>query len=291
MELTRRNIPFSITSGLRFFEQAHVKDVAAYLRLLCNPRDELAFKRVVRLLPGIGGRTAERLWKAFDGAVGAEAPRVARALQACAPTVPARGKAACAQLVATLSQLEAAAGHRRPGELLRLLLEADYEDHLKAAYVNYRSRQDDLQQLALFADGFASVAEFLAQVALLTNVEAEAGKESRRDEECLRLSTVHQAKGLEFDVVFVIMLCDGLFPSARSLEMADGEEEERRLFYVAVTRAKDGLYLSYPLMRAGRQGDGAMLQQPSRFLAEVPAALREEWTLHSLGPTAGIAGW
>ena len=124
--------------------------------------------------------------------------------------------------------------------------------------------------------------EFLTQMALLTNVEAEAEQQpANRDDEKIRLSTIHQAKGLEFDVVFILMLCDGLFPSARSMESAEGEEEERRLFYVAVTRARNELYLSYPLIRAGYGNTGATLQQPSRFLEEIPKALVDEWNLRT----------
>jgi DNA helicase-2/ATP-dependent DNA helicase PcrA len=97
----------------------------------------------------------------------------------------------------------------------------------------------------------------------------------------VKLSTIHQAKGLEFDIVFVIMLCDGLFPSARSRDTSEGLEEERRLFYVAVTRARNELYLSYPLLRKGFAGDAFDLQQPSRFLSEIPPELLEEWNLRA----------
>ena len=119
----------------------------------------------------------------------------------------------------------------------------------------------------------------MTQLALLTNVEAEDEQRADTDDEQLRLSTIHQAKGLEFDVVFIIMLCDGLFPSARSLETEEGEEEERRLLYVAITRARNELYLSYPLLRAGFGTSGDMLQQPSRFLREIPEALLDQWNL------------
>ena len=112
----------------------------------------------------------------------------------------------------------------------------------------------------------------------MTNLETDEDRPAGTDDEQLRLSTIHQAKGLEFGVVFVIMLCDGLFPSARSLDTAEGEEEERRLFYVAITRAKNELYLSHPLIRATHGGDDVM-QQPSRFLGELPTGLREEWNL------------
>ena len=150
------------------------------------------------------------------------------------------------------------------------LIEAGYDDYLKENYANYRNRLEDLQQLATFAHGFSSTEEFLTQLALLTNLEAEGDGPVAPDSERMRLSTIHQAKGLEFAVVFVIMLCDGLFPSARSLETVEDQEEERRLFYVAITRAKNELYLSYPLVRfmPGKSGDA--LQRPSRFVNEMP---------------------
>jgi DNA helicase II / ATP-dependent DNA helicase PcrA len=124
------------------------------------------------------------------------------------------------------------------------------------------------------------VEEFLTQLALLTNVEAEDDDAAKDDAEKLKLSTIHQAKGLEFDVVFVIMLCDGMFPSARSMESTEGEEEERRLFYVAITRAKNELYITYPLIRAGYGNTGMdAMQMPSRFLVEIPKNLLNEWNL------------
>jgi DNA helicase-2/ATP-dependent DNA helicase PcrA len=112
-------------------------------------------------------------------------------------------------------------------------------------------------------------------------VEAEDDKRAGSDEQRVRLSTIHQAKGLEFRVVFVISLCDGMFPSTRSMENPAGEEEERRLFYVAVTRAKDELYLSYPAVRGGFGNTGDTHQTPSRFLNEIPRRLVKVWNLRS----------
>jgi DNA helicase II / ATP-dependent DNA helicase PcrA len=281
LELTRRNIPFSITSGIRFFEQVHVKDVTAYLRFITNPRDELAFKRIVRLLDGVGGKSADRLWNGFRAvydANGAPAPALAATLRRITNLVPKKTSVPWAQLLATISQLEAPEIRRGAAMMIRHVIEAGYEDYLKKEFANYRARQEDLEQLAAFAMQFETVEEFLTQLALLTNIEAEASEPGRRDDEEIRLSTIHQAKGLEFDVVFVIMLCDGLFPSARSLETQQGEEEERRLFYVAITRARDELYLTYPLVRF-TSSSGEMMQQPSRFLAELPKDLLEELRL------------
>jgi DNA helicase-2/ATP-dependent DNA helicase PcrA len=185
-----------------------------------------------------------------------------------------------AQFTATISQLEDETVRKSAARMLRLVMDAGYDDYLKETYANYERRLEELQQLAEFAFQFGSVEEFLTQLALLTNVEAEDGNATKDDAEKLKLSTIHQAKGLEFDAVFVIMLCDGMFPSTRSMESTEGEEEERRLFYVAITRAKNELYLTYPLIRAGYGSTGMdAMQSPSRFLAEIPKELLNEWNL------------
>jgi DNA helicase-2/ATP-dependent DNA helicase PcrA len=301
LELTRRNIPFSITSGIRFFEQAHIKDATAYLKLVSNPRDELSFKRLVQLLPGIGARGAAKLWNCYStaqtaAAHGPDQPNTstgnathkpcALRLQACAGSVPKKATVAWAQFVATTAQLESPEVRGNSAKMLRLVVEAGYEEYLEDNYANYRSRLEDLEQLAIFAQQFESVDDFITQLALLTNVEAEDERPANKDDEQLRLTTIHQAKGLEFDVVFVIMLCEGLFPAARSLEIPDGEEEERRLMYVAITRARNELYLSYPLVRAGFGSSGDSLQHASRFLQEIPKELLEEWNLRPYGLTS-----
>ena len=283
LELTRHNIPFSITSGIRFFEQAHIKDVTAHLRIVVNPRDEIAFKRVIRLLPGVGGRTADRLWRAFHNALPSPEVTPARALQSCAEDVPKKTAAAWAQLSATVDQLCHAEIRSNPARAIQLVIDAGYEDHLKDQYPNYRERLEEVVQLGVFAKQFESLEDFLGQLALLTSVQDEDSPASRDTEEGIRLSTIHQAKGLEFDVVFVIMLCEGLFPSHRSLKEPDALEEERRLFYVALTRARNELYLSYPITRASSTPDGGFFQHPSRFLGEIPEDLREEWNLRPLG--------
>jgi DNA helicase-2/ATP-dependent DNA helicase PcrA len=287
LELTRRNIPFSITSGIRFFEQAHIKDVTAHLKLMTNPRDELAFKRLVQLLPGIGCKGADKLWKAFEAGLNGSKDgerKLAVVLQGCATVVPKKALVAWAQLATTISQLEKNPVRGNASKMIRLVVEAGYDEYLKETHTNFRNRLDDLDQLASFAQQFASCEEFLSQLALLTNLEAEAEEASPQgDDERVRLSTIHQAKGLEFDIVFVIMLCDGMFPSARSVDSPEGVEEERRLFYVAITRARNELYLSHPLVRVIAGGGDAM-QQPSRFLSEIPRELVEEWDLKPAYP-------
>jgi DNA helicase-2/ATP-dependent DNA helicase PcrA len=290
LEMTRRNIPFSITSGVRFFEQAHIKDVSAYLKFVCNEDDELSFKRMAQLIQGIGGKGAEKLWRFFreelmaardassEEAAGSATP-LGTAMQKCQKHAPRKAAKAWSNLAVTVAQLETPETRRQPGLMVELVLDAGYDDYLKETFTNSRSRQEDLEQLAGFAAGFEGIEDFLSQLSLLSNIESESDQSAAQDTEQLKLSTIHQAKGLEFDVVFLIMLCDGLFPSGRSLENPDAEEEERRLFYVALTRARNELYLSFPLVRLAHGRGGDYIQQPSRFLGDLPASMIDEWNL------------
>lgn len=265
MELTRRQIPFHITSGLRFFEQAHVKDVAAHLRLLVNPGDEISFRRLALLLPGVGEKTAVKMFAQVRG--GTPWNRV---------KVPEKARTAWDHWGEVYGHIRENDVTKSPSLHLSMIIDALYEDYTRVTYTNYTSRLDDLGQLQSFAETFEDTSEFLGQMALLSNVDGGAGERRRMDSDAIRLSTVHQAKGLEYKVVFVLMLCDGLFPSFRSLESLEGEEEERRLFYVAVTRAQDELYLAYPRMRS-LPGQGDQYQERSRFLDDFSHDLCNTW--------------
>jgi len=308
LELSRRGIPYQITSGIRFFEQAHIKDVTAFIRLVANPRDEVAFKRMVKLLPGIGNRTAENLWQKWTRGVvtdeseqGREpatpvvntdpgSEQTARLAGANNPLpadysfgarlramkVPAKSTKAWEQLAHTLDEIAPDGQPNLPSAMISSVVEAIYDDYAKANFTNYELRREDLNQLAIFARQFKDVQEFLSQLALISNVDAEAAPVQAGDKEAVNLSSVHQAKGLEFHTVFVIWLTDGMFPSSRSLDTRDALEEERRLFYVATTRARDELYLTYPQMRL-TGGYGDVFQRPSRFLEEIPSNLIEDW--------------
>jgi DNA helicase II / ATP-dependent DNA helicase PcrA len=292
LELSRRGIPYQITSGIRFFEQAHIKDVTAFVRFVANPRDEVAFKRMAKLLPGIGNRTAENLWQrwaadavgaaaeggseATSAAAGVTAPGYSFGERLMAMNVPAKSRKAWEQLAHTLDEIAPAGQPNMPSEMITSVVEAIYDDYAKTNFTNYELRREDLNQLAIFARQFKDVHEFLSQLALISNVDAEAAAVQAGDKEAVNLSSVHQAKGLEFHTVFVIWLTDGMFPSNRSLDTRDALEEERRLFYVAITRARDELYLTYPQMRLSG-GYGDVFQRPSRFLQEIPNDLLEDW--------------
>jgi len=302
LEFTRRNIPFSITSGIRFFEQAHIKDVTSFIRFVANPRDEVAFNRMVKLLPGIGNRTAENLWRIWEAGVvaaggpsavalakeddhgsggestptGVTAPGYKFGERLLAMNVPAKSKKMWTQLAHTLDEIAPGGEPNPPSEMITSIVEAIYDDYAKVNFANYQLRREELDQLAAFARQFKDVHEFLSQLALISNVDAEAAPGQTNEKEAVNLSSVHQAKGLEFHTVFVIWLTDGMFPSSRSLDTRDALEEERRLFYVAITRARDELYLTYPHMRLSG-GYGDVFQRPSRFLQEIPNHLVEDW--------------
>jgi DNA helicase-2/ATP-dependent DNA helicase PcrA len=190
--------------------------------------------------------------------------------------VPAKSAKAWEQLAHTLEEIAPGGKPQPPSEMIHSVIEAVYDDYLKAKFPNYDQRREDLNTLANFARQYESPGDFLDQLALLSNLDHEVTATANEDAEMLTLSSVHQAKGLEWKVVFIIWMADGMFPSGRSLESEDAIEEERRLFYVAVTRAKDELYLTYPHLRMNA-GYGEMIQRPSRFLGEIPTELVEEW--------------
>jgi DNA helicase-2/ATP-dependent DNA helicase PcrA len=274
LELSRRGIPYQITSGIRFFEQAHIKDVTSFIRFVANPRDEVAFHRMVKLLPGIGNRTAENLWRTWVAGITEAQPNFGERLLGM--NVPAKSKKMWMQLAHTLDEIAPNGEPNPPSEMITSVVEAIYDDYAKVNFANYQLRREDLDQLAAFARQFKDVHEFLSQLALISNVDAEAAPAQTNEKEAVNLSSVHQAKGLEFHTVFVIWLTDGMFPSSRSLDTRDALEEERRLFYVAITRARDELYLTYPHMRLSG-GYGDVFQRPSRFLQEIPNDLIEDW--------------
>jgi len=278
LELSRRGIPYQITSGIRFFEQAHIKDVAAFIRFVANPRDEVAFKRMVRLLPGIGGKSADNLWRSWETTFDENAVINSWTDRMIGMPVSARARKSWRQLLDTLDEIAPNGQSITPTEMITSVVEAIYDDYAKANFANYELRREDLSQLAAFARQFGDANEFLSQLALISNVDAEPAIPQTNEQEAVNLSSVHQAKGLEFHAVFVIWLTDGMFPSSRSLETRDAIEEERRLFYVAITRAKDELYLTYPHMRLNA-GYGEMFQRPSRFLKEIPNHLIEDWNV------------
>jgi DNA helicase-2/ATP-dependent DNA helicase PcrA len=350
MELSRRLIPYEIRSGIRFFEQAHIKDVVAYLKIVTNARDELSWKRVMKLYPKVGEKTAAEVWArigtaqnpldAFlggreSGVGGRRSERKTETESSSddrPPTPDSRRGAGVSlkNLRDLLAIISSESMQHNPSESIRLIVERGYADYARAKFANSQARLDDLEQLSQYALRYDDTNAFLDEVALANPIAGEDVAVVGPEDEKIVLSSVHQAKGLEWRIVFVIWLADGRFPSQRALrvpggivrvkpkelheafkltdalvrgnadlaieempaEIVDdaapaeheivipGEEEERRLFYVAVTRAKQELYLVFPVMARDRGGLD-ILMEPSRFIRELPGDSYEKWVIGS----------
>jgi DNA helicase-2/ATP-dependent DNA helicase PcrA len=326
MELSRRLIPYEIRSGIRFFEQAHIKDVIAYLKIVTNARDELSWKRVMKLYPKVGEKTAAEVW----ARIGTAQNPLDAFLNSAGPT-PSTGRSrtpVLKNLRDVLGIISSESMQHNPSESIRLIVERGYADYARAKFANSQARLDDLEQLSQYALRYDDTNAFLDEVALANPIAGEDVAVVGPEDEKIVLSSVHQAKGLEWRIVFVIWLADGRFPSQRALrvpggivrvkpkelheafkltdalvrgnadlaieempaEIVDdsapteheivipGEEEERRIFYVAVTRAKQELYLVFPVMARDRGGLD-ILMEPSRFIRELPGDSYEKWVI------------
>ncbi len=273
LALSRAGIPYHITSGVKFFERQHIRDLVALLRFVYNPSDELAWQRIAILLPKIGEKGAQKIYAAaYDHARLMQRDFLdALATDDVKSKVPKDARpewdSFCASLRETAEQMRNA----RPPQAVETAIDGWYGDYLKGAFADYIERLEELKALIGFATRFDEMQDLLAQIVLLNSETSD--RQVDPDTEAIKLTTVHQAKGLEYDVVFLIGVADGLFPGRRAIESGD-VEEERRLFYVAVTRAKNELYLCYPKV-ASRAGPGGMLLSPSRFLTELPTDLYE----------------
>jgi DNA helicase-2/ATP-dependent DNA helicase PcrA len=266
IELANRKIPFEKWGGLKFLEAAHVKDVLAFLRVSENPRDEVSWYRILMLMPGIGDATARALMESMQE----------RAWDPDAFThlvAPPRAREAHRSLAGLLRQLRGVSN--RAGEEAGAKVSSDivairaiYDAVLKERYDRPEARLADLEQLRNIAAGYPSRTAFLAALALdppSSTQDLAGGSESESDS--LVLSTVHSAKGKEWKAVFLIWAVDGWFPSSRAVEDPDELEEERRLMYVALTRAKDELAIVYPMQVYGsRRSAEYSFDQLSRFL-------------------------
>ena len=287
MELTVRGIPFTITSGLRFFEQAHIKDISAFMRFMVNRRDEVSFLRMVNLLPGCGPVAAQRLWSEWLRCGWSERddlpPKWSDLFLKF--KVPKKSLKHWEQLCYTLDELTPEGVFARPSDMIFSILEGLYDEYLKASFDNFEARRGDIEQLSQYGGNFEDIVDFLAQLSLMSSVDGDPngnsdGEREESDDEKVTLSSIHQSKGLEWEAVFLIWLVDGQFPNGRILESDNLAilEEERRLFYVAVTRAKDELYLTYPMTNP-KSYTGEVFCRPSRFLEDFPAEMVEEWEI------------
>lgn len=271
LALQRAGVPFAIRSGQRFFEQAHVKDVLSFLRILYNPQDMVAWLRFLPLFPGIGPATVKKIWSHLEGH---EYDPYCLESVDWQKKLKSNARGSIKRIVELFDTAGQADYAENVGAVIRLFYEREYEDHLSTTFENAAKRAEDLMELSALASSFEDIGSFLSEMMLQIDPYSEMEDEKTEDEEdAFVLTTVHQAKGLEWEVVFVLNLTEGAFPFFMALHEEGGEEEERRLFYVAATRAKDELYFCTRQYVQSR--NGARRADPSRFLWEMHES-REE---------------
>jgi DNA helicase-2/ATP-dependent DNA helicase PcrA len=272
--LARSGIPYHITSGVKFFERQHIRDLVGLLRFVYNPADSQAWERIAILLPKVGEKGAQKIHVAAHELARQTQRNLIDVLTTpeMRSKVPKGAQEEWEKFAVSLRQVADTMQSQRPAQAVQTAIEGWYGDYLKGAFADYADRLEELNALLGFAQRFDETQDFLAQILLLNSETSDRHVDP--DIDAVKLTTVHQAKGLEYDVVFLIGLADGQFPGRRSVESGD-VEEERRLFYVAVTRARNELYLSFPKI-ASRPGPGGMMNSPSRFLQELSPSLYQE---------------
>jgi DNA helicase-2/ATP-dependent DNA helicase PcrA len=293
VELARRNIPFHKYGGLKFIEAAHIKDVLAFLRILENPFDEISWFRVLQLFEGVGPRTAQRLMDELQvrrpaRPSTADAPTPLTSLVFDPPPMPKSLREALGELRSAVVFCLARTSPAKTAEERSLSSTTEepplsrqierirkfYDPILERAYENASVRSRDLDQLTTIATRYRSRSRFITDLTLdPPQATSDLAQAPFLEEDYLILSTIHSAKGCEWDVVYIIHAADGMIPSDMAISDEDGVEEERRLFYVALTRAKDMLYVCFPLRYYHRRfglNDAHGYAQLTRFL--IPAA-------------------
>ncbi len=274
MELAKRGIPYIVRGGIRFFEQAHIKDALSFLRILLNPLDEIAWTRALTLQPGIGAGYAGKIFDLVEKETGGLSRTVTSSF---GEHLPARVREGFYNFKKILKGLLRAELADHPDMLLEEVLDKGYNKHVLLNFENAQERLEDLRELVNFAHTYKRLKDFLADVTLREGFRGETIREGAADDprEDLVLSTIHQAKGLEWRAVFVIGLAEGQFPHAKSMEKEEELEEERRLFYVACTRAKEDLILVHPMTRYDYTA-GTVINRQSVFIAELPSNVYDE---------------
>jgi DNA helicase II / ATP-dependent DNA helicase PcrA len=278
MELVKRNIPYVVRGGIRFFEQAHIKDVLAYMKILSNPVDEIAWIRALALCPGIGPGYAEKIYETFMAA-GRDLMPFIRSHD-ISRVVPPKAREGYKSFLRIMKAITLPGAADAPAEIINTILEQGYETHAMANFDNAKDRVDDIRELANFSHEYHTLKDFLNDITLRESFKGETVSASPGDDEELVLSTIHQAKGLEWDTVMVLGLCEGQFPHPKAMGEDAEMEEERRLFYVAVTRAKKYLYLMHPVTRYDYH-QGVVVSRRSRFLEELDREDYEVWEVDS----------
>ena len=269
IELAKANIPFQKFGGMKFIETAHIKDILAFLRIAANPKDIVSWYRVLLLHEGVGPKTAQKILDELA---------TARLTIKADPeyNTSFRYNDKIANLFKLLYKLHT--DKTLPSEKAQLVVDY-YYPHFKDKYDDFNKRKKDIDIFLNITENYKTLNNLLADMAIEPIIDSviDIGPEDKENE-FVSLSTIHSAKGLEWHTVFIIHLVEGFFPSSRSVEKMETLEEERRLMYVASTRAKQNLFITYPMNLFDREA-GTTLSKPSRFISEIDTELAEGWLL------------
>jgi len=268
IELTREQIPFIKVGGFKFVESAHIKDVLAHLRVISSPHDRISWYRILLLIEKVGPATAQKIYDAIKN----EAAGYKGLLALKSKTVAGAGLKRLKELLAAIDSVA------MPLDKMGEAIIAYYLPILKERYDDHPKRAKDLEQLIAIMERYSNLDQFLTDMALEppnTSIDGTLADETSPQEDRLVLSTIHSAKGLEWQTVFIIWALDGRFPSPHALHKEEDLEEELRLMYVAATRARENLFFTYPTQVYDRSL-GIMLNRPSRFIDMMPASILEK---------------
>lgn len=267
IELSKRAIPFQKFGGPKFMETAHIKDVVAHLRVILNPDDVISLTRILLLLKGVGTSTVNNIMPIIKGD-----------LKPDIKLLPSNKSQSLTPLFNTLGQLRDYSTTKKPEEIVSAVINY-YRPILKDKYDDFSKREKDLDHFEYLSTQYSNLEDFISDLALEPpDASVEGMYKKNSDDEALTISTIHSAKGLEWDSVFIIGAVDGRFPSAYSFNSEEEMDEELRLMYVATTRAKNNLYITYPVDMYDYSMN-MVLSKPSRFLDGIPDDILERWDI------------
>lgn len=267
IELSKRAIPFQKFGGPKFMETAHIKDVVAHLRVILNPDDVISLTRILLLLKGVGASTVNNIMPIIKGDLNPDIK-----------LLPSNKSQSLTPLFNTLGQLRDYSTTKKPEEIVSAIINY-YRPILKDKYDDFSKREKDLDHFEYLSTQYSNLEDFISDLALEPpDASVEGMYKKNSDDEALTISTIHSAKGLEWDSVFIIGAVDGRFPSAYSFNSEEEMDEELRLMYVATTRAKNNLYITYPVDMYDYSMN-MVLSKPSRFLDGIPDDILERWDI------------
>lgn len=267
IELSKRAIPFQKFGGPKFMETAHIKDVVAHLRVILNPDDVISLTRILLLLKGVGASTVNNIMPIIKGDLNPDIK-----------LLPSNKSQSLTPLFNTLGQLRDYSTTKKPEEIVSAVINY-YRPILKDKYDDFSKREKDLDHFEYLSTQYSNLEDFISDLALEPpDASVEGMYKKNSDDEALTISTIHSAKGLEWNSVFIIGAVDGRFPSAYSFNSEEEMDEELRLMYVATTRAKNNLYITYPVDMYDYSMN-MVLSKPSRFLDGIPDDILERWDI------------